>query len=180
VNCIACPKEHSSELIQKCAHSQKELVAAAKRLLKTASDPFTAVINFLHERPENASMPGFLVNKVLEEAFGDRENIPSLVRILSTHVRELRRHKGNVIELINEHPAAERWGQFILKQRERINFEVAMEKGMLVLKNITGLVGVEHGVELPLDKILVQPPKLIVTVKLGILRPQKEVEILAK
>jgi hypothetical protein len=47
----------------------------------------------------------------------------------------------------------------------------------MVLKNIQGLIGVEHGVEVPLEKILVQPPKLIVTVRLGILHPQRVVDI---
>jgi hypothetical protein len=93
-------------------------------------------------------------------------------------MREVCRHK-NVIELVNEHPAAEKWGNFIIQQKERINFEVAFECGKLVLKNIHGLVGVEHGIECPLEKILVVPPKLIVTVRLGLLRPQKEVDLCA-
>jgi len=156
--------------------AEHELVAAARRLIKTASDPFTACINFLHDRPDNAPLTGHLVNNVLLEAFGDKEKIPALVRILSAHVRQIARRK-NVIELVNEHPAAENWGNFIIKAKERINFEVAFEKGMLVMNNISGLIGVEHGVELPLEKIKVQPPKLIVTVRLGLLRPQKEVDM---
>src|SRR5262249_50281134 len=102
--------------------------------------------------------------------------IPSLIRILASHVKDVMR-KSNVINIINEHPNAERWGNYIIKQKERINFEVGFEKGKLLLHNISGLIGVEHGIELPLEKILVQPPKLIVTVKLGLMHPQRVLDI---
>jgi hypothetical protein len=157
---------------------EQELIDTAKRMVKTASDPLTAIIKFLHERPENQGLPGNLVNKILLATFESPENIPGLVRILASHMREVCRHK-NVIELVNEHPAAEKWGSFIIKQKERIKFEVAFERGRLVLNNIHGLIGVEHGVECPLEKILVVPPKLIVTVRLGLLHPQKEVDLCA-
>jgi hypothetical protein len=46
-----------------------------------------------------------------------------------------------------------------------------------VLKNIAGLVGIEHGIEAPLEKILVKPPKLIVTLNMGLLHPQKVLDL---
>jgi hypothetical protein len=152
------------------------MVEVLSRVVKSASDPFSGVIKYLAERPENQSMPGYLVKGLLTETFGSQEAVPSLIRILSGHVREVIR-QSNVINIINEHPSVENWGAFVIKQKERINFEVGLEKGLVVLKNIQGLIGVEHGVELPLEKILVQPPKLIVTVRMGILHPQRVVDI---
>lgn len=177
MNCSSCShNELNQQLIQKLASIESEMIDSAKKILRTASDPFSAVIKFLHERPENQSLPGYVLNKVMLETFGDIENVPSLVRVLAAHMREISRHR-NVIELINEHPATEKWGSFIIKQKERMKFEVAFVRGCLVLENIQGLIGVEHGVEAPLEKILVNPPKLIVTARLGLLRPQKEVDI---
>lgn len=178
MKCSDCNQNENHELVQKLMDMEQELIDTAKRMVKTASDPLTAIIKFLHERPENQGLPGNLVNKILLATFESPENIPGLVRILASHMREVCRHK-NVIELVNEHPAAEKWGSFIIKQKERIKFEVAFERGRLVLNNIHGLIGVEHGVECPLEKILVVPPKLIVTVRLGLLHPQKEVDLCA-
>jgi hypothetical protein len=161
--------------MQKLVSMEQELVDVARRVLKTASDPFTGVIKFLHERPENNSLPGRLVNSVLQQTFCNEE-IPDLIKILAGHVREIYRH-SNVIDIIKEHPTTEKWGNFMIKQKERIKFEVGLEKGRLVLNNIQGLIGVEHGVELPLEKITVSPPNLIVTVKLGMLHPQRTVSI---
>jgi hypothetical protein len=178
VNCIACAQtaEKSNEIVQKLRDFEAELIETARRILNTSRDPFSAVIRFLHERPENSSLPGYLVHKVLLETFGDMESVPSLVRVLAAHVRSIVRN-ANVIELILEHPATERWGNFMIKQKERVKFEVAFDKGRLVLNNISGLIGIENGLECPLERIQVMPPKLIVTVKLGLLHPQKEVDI---
>jgi hypothetical protein len=165
-----------SQLLHKLVCMEHELVETAKRVVKNASDPFTAVIRFLAERPENNSLPGYVVNRVLLQTFGTRENVPSLVTVLAQHCKEIIR-QSNVISIINEHPAAERWGAYLIKQKERIKFEVGREKDKLVLKNIIGLVAVEHGIELALDKILVNPPKLEVTLKLGLLRPHRTVDI---
>jgi hypothetical protein len=162
--------------VQKILDIEQDLVDTAKRMVKTASDPLSAVIRFLHERPENSSLPSTVIHRVLVRTFGDMENVPGLVRILAAHVREIGRH-ANVIDIINEHPATERWGNFIIKKKERVKFEVVFDKGRLMLNNINGLIGVEHGVDFPLERILVIPPKLIITVKLGVLHPQKEVDL---
>jgi hypothetical protein len=170
-----CNREDNQQSLLKPASMEQDLVEVARRMLKTASDPFSGVIKFLAERPEDNSLPGTLITGVLENTFGNEE-IPGLIKIMSGHVREIYRH-ANVIDIIKEHPTAEKWGNFIIKQKDRIKFEVGLEKGRLVLNNIQGLIGVEHGVELPLEKITVQPPNLIVTVKMGILHPQRTVSI---
>jgi hypothetical protein len=170
-----CNRENNQQSVQKPVSMEQDLVEVARRMLKTASDPFSGVIKFLAERPEDNSLPGSLVMSVLEKTFGTEE-IPGLIKIMSGHVREIYRH-SNVIDIIKEHPTAEKWGNFVIKQKDRIKFEVGLEKGRLVLNNIQGLIGVEHGVELPLEKITVNPPNLIVTVKMGILHPQRTVSI---
>ncbi len=170
-----CDDANKDPLLQKLVNMEQELVDVARRVLKSASDPFTGVIKFLHERPENNSLPGKLVNSVLQQTFSNEE-IPGLIKIMAGHVREIYRH-ANVIDIVKEHPTTEKWGAFMIKQKERIKFEVGLEKGRLVLSNIQGLIGVEHGVELPLEKITVHPPNLIVTVKLGMLHPQRTVSI---
>jgi hypothetical protein len=153
-----------------------DLVDGARKLLRTASDPISAVVRFLHERPEDSSLSGYVVDKVLAEAFGDDYEIPGLVNILAGHVKEIIRTR-NVIDIIKEHPAVEKWGTYLIKQTDRIKFEVSRENNKLVLKNIGGLIAVEHGIEIPLDKILVNPPKLEVTLRFGLLRPQRIVDI---
>lgn len=154
----------------------EELIEAARRVYKSANDPISAVVRFLHERPEDQSISGYVISKVLLETFESPERIPQLVNILAGHAREIVR-KRNVIELIKEHPGLEKWGNYVIKQTDRIKFEIGREKDRLVLKDIVGLLCVEHGVELPLDKILINPPKLEVTFRLGLLRPQKIVDI---
>ncbi|MBZ0186095.1 MAG: hypothetical protein K8F91_07535 [Candidatus Obscuribacterales bacterium] len=166
----------SSQLLDKLAEVEKELVEGAKKMVKSASDPFSGVINFLHQRPENVSLEGSLIDILLIETFGSKEEIPGLIRAISCHVREIIR-QSNVIQIINHQPTAEKWGNYIIKKKERIKFEVGTEKGCLVLKNIKGLFGTEHGVELPLEKITVMPPKLIVTLNMGLVRPQKVLDI---
>ena len=168
-----CNEAGNSQIVQKLKSLEQELVEVARKILRSASDPMTAVIRFLHERPEHSSLPGYVVNGVLEQTFGNEE-IPGLIRILSSHAREVVRH-SNVIELIKEHPTTEKWQHFLIKQTERVRFEVGLDKGKLVLKNINGLIGIEHGIELPLEKILINPPNLIITVKMGILRPERVV-----
>jgi hypothetical protein len=61
--------------------------------------------------------------------------------------------------------------------KERIKFEVGKEKDLVVLDKISGLTAVENGIELPVEKISIKPPQLIITVKLGILRAQRMVDI---
>src|ERR1700722_8142900 len=178
MGCERCGKDHDNgNLRQKLKDFEHELLEVFTRVLKSGTDPISGVIKVLHERPENQSIPGFLVQTVLTEAFGSQEAIPGLIRILSGHVHEIIRYPNNVINIVNEHPSDEVWGPFLIKLKDKIKFEVGWEKGLMVLKNIQGLIGVEHGIEVPLERILVQPPKLIVTVKLGILHPQRVVDI---
>lgn len=173
----SCPaNELVNKQLQKIETEIAEMADSAKRLIKSASDPFSAVIRFLHERPENVSLNGLSIKTVLLDAFGSPEQIPGLVRLLSAHLREVVR-QSNVIAVYNEHFSQADWGGYLIKLKEQIKFEVAREKDKLVLKNIAGLICVEHGIELPLEKILVNPPKLEITVKLGLLRPVKAVDI---
>lgn len=167
-----CPEMSSSQL-QKF---EAELIDVAKRIMRNAGDPVTAVVRFLQERPDNTSLPGYLVATILSESFEGKENVPAIIRVLTGHVREIIRH-SNVIDIINEHPAMERWGTYLIKQKDRIKFEVGLEKGKLALKNMSGLVAIEHGIELPLEKILITPPKLEVTLRLGLLSPKRVVDI---
>jgi hypothetical protein len=184
MSCNCGRKEKFNQKLREKLHNIKadlvdieaDLVDKAKRILKTASDPVSAVIRFLHERPEEASLRGLVMHYVLHETFGEEEKIPGLIKIFTGHVREIIRH-ANVIDIINEHPAVERWGKYLIKQKERIKFEIAREREFLVLRNIVGLIAIEHDLELPLEKICVQPPNLVVTVKLGILRPQRILDI---
>lgn len=155
---------------------ESELIDVAKKILRISSDPISAVVRFLHERPENQSLPGYVIEKVLVETFESYDHIPGLVKILAGQVREVVRHR-NVIELLKDHPAAEKWGNYLIKQADQIKFEVAKERDKVVLKNIGGLVAVEHGIEIPLDKIIVNPPKLEVTLRFGLLRPQRIIDI---
>jgi hypothetical protein len=174
VDCI-CEDKPDNVVKAKLHSMHHDLVERARRILRSATDPVSAVVKFLQERPENVSVPGHVLEYVLSEAFQEKE-IPSLVRILSAHVREVIR-TSNVIDIINTHPAVERWGDYLLKQAGRIKFEIAREKDRLVIKNIVGLTAIEHGIELPLEKILIQPPKLVVTVRLGPLYPQRVLDI---
>lgn len=177
MTCDCCAREKLPEqLLQKLNDVEQDLTDRAKRIVKAASDPFSGVIRFLEDRPENTSLHGYFVDRALLETFGSREQIPGLIRALASHVREVIRH-SNVINIVNEHPTAERWGQYIIKQKESMRFEIGMDKGCLVLRNIKGLFGIEHGVELPLDSITVKPPKLVVTANMGLLRPQKVFDI---
>lgn len=121
-------------------------------------------------------MHGYLLQRVLSETFGSPEDMPGLIRAIGSHVHEIIRH-ANVISVVNEHPTAERWGTYIIKQKEKMRFEIGVEKDCLVLKNIIGLFGMEHGVEAPLEKIVVRPPKLVVTLNLGIVHPQKVLDL---
>jgi len=169
-------RNSSRELLKGQLQKIEDLIEIAKRLVKTASDPVSAVVKFLHERPEHTSLPGYVIERVLIEAFGGKEQIPGLVNLLAGDVREIIRTK-NVIDIIKDHSGAEQWGQYLIKQADRIKFEVGREKDKLVLKNIGGLIAVEHGIEIPLDKILVNPPKLEVTLRFGLLRPQRILDI---
>lgn len=167
-----------NQRLQKIESDISDIAENAIRLLRSASDPFTGVIKFLHERPEDVSLAGISVKQILLDAFGTREQIPGLVRLLSAHVREIVRH-SNIIDVRNEHLAQESWSGYLIKLKEQVKFEVARERDKLVLKNINGLVCIEHGMEVPLEKILVNPPKLEITVKLGLLRPVRAVDIMA-
>ena len=178
MNC-SCPGNNEDlKQIQKLENELAEMAETAKRLVKTASDPFSAVIRFLAERPENVSLTGSSVKSVLVDTFGGYDQIPGLVRLLSGHLQKVVR-QSNVIAIYNEHFSQEDWAGYLVKVKENIKFEVVKEKDKLVLKNIAGLVCVEHGIELPLESIRVNPPKLEITVRLGLLRPVKSVDILA-
>lgn len=162
--------------LQKFEKMEGELVDVAKRILRTASDPISAVVRFLHERPDDSSLPGYVIDRVLVEVFDSEQQIPGLVKLLAGHVKTITRHR-NYIDILKEHPGVERWGSYLIKQTETIKFEVAREKDKLCLRNIGGLIAIEHGMEIPLDKILVNPPKLEITLRLGLLRPQRIVDI---
>lgn len=160
----------------KCEVEVSDMVDLAGRFIRSASDPFSAVIKFLHDRPEQVSLAGPSVKQVLLKSFGSGEQIPGLIGLLSKHVREIVR-QSNVIAIYNEHLAQEHWGGHLIKLKEQVRFEVSKENNQLALKNIAGLICVQHGMELPLEKILVNPPKLEITVKLGLLRPVIAVDI---
>jgi hypothetical protein len=169
-------KSMNAQIREKLVACENDVIDVGRRIVRGAADPFSGVIKFLENRPEGASLHGYLVNRVLLETFGSKDEIPGLIRAIASHVREISRH-ANVISIHNEHPTSERWGSILIKQKEKIRFEVATEKGCLVLKNIAGLVGSEHGIECPLEKILVQNGKLIVTLNLGFLHPQKVLDL---
>jgi hypothetical protein len=177
VTCNCCAKEKLPEqILTKLQEVELELFETAKRMVKTASDPFSGVIRFLEARPENTSLHGYFVDRALLETFGSRDEIPGLIKALASHIREVVR-QSNEINIINEHPTSESWGNFVIKQTVSMRFEIGVDKGFLVLKNIKGLFGIEHGVELPLETITVKPPKLVVTANMGLLRPQKVLDI---
>jgi hypothetical protein len=165
--------EQSSDAVRKL---ESELIDVAKKILRQASDPITAVIRFLHERPEDQSLPGFVIDRVLLATFEEDARIPGLVRILAGQVRHISR-RSNVIDILKDKPANERWGSYLIKQHKNVKFEVAKERDKLVLKNLVGLSAIEHGIEVPIEKIVVNPPKLEVTLRLGLLRPQRIIDI---
>ncbi len=164
------------QLRQKLACVEQDLVDIAQRILKNAGDPFSAIVRFLHERPESDSLPGYLMKTVLAETFSEKEQVPALIKVLAGHVKEIIRY-SNVINIINEHPVTEPWGPYLIKKTSSICFEVGKEKGHLVLKNIKGLICVEHGIEVVLDKILVVPPRLECSLHLGIVPMKRLVDI---
>ena len=166
-----------SKQLQKFEAEMVEMIEKARRLLKTASDPVTAVVKFLHEQPEHVLLEGQFVKDILLHAFDSPEQIPGLVKLLSSHIKHVVR-SSDVIAVYNEHLSQSDWGGYLVRLKEQVNFEVAREKGKFVLKNIAGLTAIEHGIELPLEKILINPPKLEVTVKLGLLRPVRAVDII--
>ncbi len=175
--CRKTSNEIADEIVlSKIQDVEDELVAMARNILRGASDPISAVIKFLQERPEDVSLTGYVMDRVLTETFGGREKIPSLVKLLAGHVREIIR-QSNVINIINEHPAVETWGDYIIKQTERIKFEIGKERDLLVLKNVAGLFAIEHGIAFPVEAITIKPPKLVVTINLGIIRPNRIVDI---
>jgi hypothetical protein len=171
MECI-CVNKPDSALRLKLKDMHEDMVQRSRRILRSATDPVSAVLHFLKERPEGASLAGYVVDHVLYETFEDHANIPELVKILAGHVREITR-QADVIDVINEHAAIAKWGNYLIKQKERIKFELQKERDIFVMNNIVGLTAVEQGVELPIEKISVQPPHLVVTVKLGVLRPKK-------
>jgi len=171
-----CNAAEASDRLQKIENEILDMTDTAKRLLRVASDPVSAMIKFLHDRPEHVSLAGGSMRQVLLESFGTCEQVPGLLRLLSGHVREIVRH-ANVIDVHNEHLFQEMWAGYLIKLKEKIKFEVGFERDRIVLKNIHGLVCVEQGMELPLERILVNPPKLEITVRLGLLRPVRALDI---
>lgn len=161
--------------VEKLQALEAELAELAGKTVKAASDPFSGVIRFLADRPENAPLPGNVLNGVLDRVFAESK-CPGLLRLMSGHVKEVVR-RGKSVEMVKEHATSEPFSDFVVKQAQKVKFDVADEKGKMVLNNVQGITGVEHGIDLPLEKILVSPPNLVVTVKLGLMRPQKTVEI---
>ncbi|MBX9690196.1 MAG: hypothetical protein K2X27_26020, partial [Candidatus Obscuribacterales bacterium] len=67
----SCPgNDHFNQQVLKIESDLAEVAETARRLVKTASDPFTAVIRFLHERPEHVSLNAESVKSVLLDSFG--------------------------------------------------------------------------------------------------------------
>lgn len=156
---------------------QQTVIEDAKRIVHGSSDPFSGVINFLHQRPENEALEGSVMNQALLEIFGSQENIPQIIKAIAAQVTRIVR-QANVIKISNEGPTKEKLGDIMIKKENEMKFEVALEKGILVLKNIRGLLGVEHGLEVPLERIEVKPPKLVVTIDMGFIHPQKTLDII--
>ena len=175
MTCI-CRRTNRQNLLPKKSEQEDELIYIAKGILRSANDPISAVIKFLQERPEGSSLTGYVMDRVLTETFGSREKIPALVGILAAHVHEIIR-QSNVINIVNEHPAIEKWGDYIIKQTDRIKFEVTKERDLFVLKKISGLFAVEHGIAVPVESVAIKPPKLVVTVNMGVLRPNRILDI---
>ncbi|MBS1992019.1 MAG: hypothetical protein JSS83_15960 [Cyanobacteria bacterium SZAS LIN-3] len=177
-SCDCCERKTMNSQIKEALEAcEAELVEAALRIVQGASDPFSGVIKFLQERPEGATLHGYLVTRVLLQTFGSMDEVPALIRALTSHVHEVQR-KSNVISIRNEHPTAERWGSYTIKLKEKTSFEIGFEKNCLVLKNIVGCFGSEHGIDAPLEKIMVRSPReLVVTVNMGLLHPQRVLEI---
>lgn len=177
MNCPCSRKRLANlPLVQKIVLVEQDLMDVARRILRTAGDPVSAIVRFLAERPENTSLPGYVVDRLLLETFGDKENIPGLVAVLAGHMKETIR-QANVIKIVNEHPAVERWGDYIIKATDLIKFEIAKERGLFVLKDIVGLKAVENGMEVALERILVDPPKLLITARLGLFPIVRTVDI---
>lgn len=168
--------KNPQDLLSKLAEVEREIVECAREVVESASDPLSGVINFLHQRPENEKLEGSLVELALLETFGSEEKVPGLIQAIAKRVSNIIR-QSNVIKITNEETILHEWGKFIIKKTENMKFEVTHEKGELVLKNISGLFGIEHGIELPLEKIQVKPPKIIVTAKMGLMRPQRVLDI---
>lgn len=153
-----------------------EIIDIAHKLMRSATDPFTGVIRFLHQQPENQALSGTIVKSILLDVFEKPEQIPAIVKLFSGQVRHIVR-RANVIDIINEQASQQAFSGHLLKLKDRIKFEVGVEKGCTVLKNIAGLIAVEHGLEVPLDKIIINPPKLEITLRLGLLRPHRTVDM---
>ena len=170
-----CGEIVAGEQADKLQSLATELAGVAGSTVKSASDPFSGVIRFLVEHPENSSMPGPVLNQVLDQIFSNSK-CPGLLRLMAGHVKEVHR-RGKTIELVKEHATSEPFSDFVVKQADKVKFEVGEDKGKMVLNNVQGITGVEHGMDLPIEKILVSPPNLVVTVKLGLMRPQKTVAI---
>lgn len=163
--------------IENTSLDAQAVIEEAKRIVNDAPDPFSGVIKFLHQRPENEPIEGSLVDRVLVETFGSHEAIPQIIKAISAAVVKITRN-SNTIKITNQHPTKEKLGDIFIKKENVVTFDVAEEKGVLVLKKIDGLLGVEHGLEVPLEKIEVKPPKLIVTVDMGFIKPQKSLNII--
>jgi hypothetical protein len=175
MDCI-CKNKPDTAFKAKLHAMHHELVDGAKRILRTAADPVSGVLRFLQERPEGTSLAGYAMSYILLEAFEDEANIPGLVKILAGHVREISRH-ANIIDIVNSHAAVEKWDHYMIKLKEQIKFEIRRDREFFLMDNIVGLTAVEHGIELPVELIKIQPPNLIVTFKLGPLRPKRVLSI---
>ncbi len=61
MNCTCPGNEIVSKQLQIFEAEIVEMADTARRLVKSASDPLSGVIHFLHERPENVSLKGLSV-----------------------------------------------------------------------------------------------------------------------
>lgn len=156
--------------------SEEELIKTGKEVLAASPDEFSAVVNFMHQLPESAPLPGTLANKVLSEVFGNVENMPGLVQILSDGLEKVVR-KGNVVQLFNRAAESDPWQGYVVKKKHLVQFEIENKDGNVVMKNVSGLSFVEHGLEAALQKVIVKAPKLECTLKLGPIPVQRTVDI---
>jgi hypothetical protein len=175
MDCI-CKSKPDSAFRTKLHEMHSELADRAKRIVRSAADPVSAVLRFLQERPEGTSLAGYAMSYVLLEAFEDEAKIPGLVRLLAAHVREINR-QANIIDIVNSHAAVEKWDHYLVKLKEQIKFEIRRERDVFMMDKIVGLTAVEHGIEAPVELIKIQPPNIIVTLRFGLLRPQRVLSI---
>ena len=113
--------ENGQDLLARLAEVEREVVEKAKNVVKGASDPFSGLIKFLHQRPENEGLDGQVVEAVLIESFGSVEEVPDLIRAIAARVRTVIR-ESNVINITNDGITLQEWGKFVIKKTEVMKF----------------------------------------------------------